>query len=88
MNPFSGYFFLSFASTVFFGSIDGQDISSVTQHSLRSKLGMVPQDTNLFNDTILYNLKYGKLDASMEEIENACKAVRICVHRLHVPGSF
>ena len=45
-------------------SIDGQDIRDVTQASLRAAIGMVPQDTVLFNDTIGYNIRYGRPDAS------------------------
>lgn len=51
--------------------IDGQDISQVTQQSLRSAIGIVPQDTVLFNDTILENIRYGRPDASKAEIEHA-----------------
>ncbi|HEY7866339.1 MAG TPA: ABC transporter ATP-binding protein/permease [Psychromonas sp.] len=51
--------------------IDGQDISQVTQQSLRSAIGIVPQDTVLFNDTILENIRYGRPDASETEIEHA-----------------
>ena len=50
-------------------TIDSQDIRDVTQDSLRGKIGIVPQDTVLFNDTIEYNIRYGKIDASKEEIE-------------------
>ena len=49
-------------------TIDGQDIAAVTQASLRAAIGMVPQDTVLFNDTILYNIRYGRDDASDEEV--------------------
>ena len=58
-------------------TIDGQDIRDVTQASLRAAIGVVPQDTVLFNDTILYNLKYGRPDASQAEIENAARLARI-----------
>jgi len=53
--------------------IDGQDISQVTQASLRSAIGVVPQDTVLFNDTIYHNVSYGNLGAPKEAIERACK---------------
>lgn len=53
--------------------IDGQDISKVTQHSLRKAIGIVPQDTVLFNDTIYYNLHYGNLEASREAVEKAAE---------------
>jgi len=51
--------------------IDGQDISQVTQQSLRSAIGIVPQDTVLFNDTIIENVRYGRPDASEDEIQHA-----------------
>ncbi len=57
--------------------IDGQDISAVTQKSLRAAIGMVPQDTVLFNDTIRYNIRYGRPDASDEEVEEAAKLAQI-----------
>lgn len=53
--------------------IDGQDIRDITLASLRENIGVVPQDTVLFNDTIEYNIRYGKPDASGEEIRNAAK---------------
>jgi ABC-type transport system involved in Fe-S cluster assembly fused permease/ATPase subunit len=52
-------------------SIDGQDISEVNQHSLRRAIGIVPQDTVLFNDTILENIRYGRPDASDDEVQQA-----------------
>jgi ABC-type transport system involved in Fe-S cluster assembly fused permease/ATPase subunit len=57
--------------------IDGQDIRDVTQISLRASLGIVPQDTVLFNDTIYYNIAYGKPDASREEVIEAAKSAHI-----------
>ncbi len=54
-------------------SIDNQNIKDVTQSSLRSNIGVVPQDTVLFNDTIKYNIAYSKPEASIEEINNAVK---------------
>ena len=57
--------------------IDGQDIRSVTQSSLRKAIGMVPQDTVLFNDTIGYNIRYGRGRASTEEIEDAAERAQI-----------
>ncbi|TVR83604.1 MAG: ABC transporter ATP-binding protein/permease [Rhodospirillales bacterium] len=57
--------------------IDGQDIRDVTQASLRAAIGIVPQDTVLFNDTILYNIAYGRPDASHGEIERAAQLARI-----------
>lgn len=58
-------------------TIDGQDIGAATQKSLRSALGMVPQDTVLFNDTIRYNIRYGRWDASEAEIEEAAQHAQI-----------
>ena len=58
-------------------SIDGQDIRDVTQKSLRAAIGMVPQDTVLFNDTIRYNIRYGRWEASDEEVEEAARLAQI-----------
>jgi ATP-binding cassette subfamily B protein len=58
-------------------AIDGQDIRDVTQASLRAALGVVPQDTVLFNDTILYNIRYGRPDASDEEVREAARLAQI-----------
>lgn len=58
-------------------TIDGQDIRSVTQKSLRHAIGMVPQDTVLFNDTIAYNIRYGRPDASDEEVKKAAEMAQI-----------
>ncbi len=58
-------------------SIDGQDIRDVTQDSLRRAIGIVPQDTVLFNDTVAYNIGYGDTDADQEAIVRAAKAARI-----------
>jgi ATP-binding cassette subfamily B protein len=57
--------------------IDGQDIARVTQSSLRQVVGMVPQDTVLFNDTIRYNIRYGRWEASNAEVEEAAKLAQI-----------
>jgi ATP-binding cassette subfamily B protein len=57
--------------------IDGQDIRDVTQKSLRAAIGMVPQDTVLFNDTIRYNIRYGAWDATNAEVEEAARAAQI-----------
>jgi ATP-binding cassette subfamily B protein len=57
--------------------IDGQNIKDVTQASLRSAIGMVPQDTVLFNDTIEYNIRYGKPDASPAEVREAARLAQI-----------
>ncbi|MGN8022015.1 ABCB family ABC transporter ATP-binding protein/permease [Phyllobacterium sp. 22229] len=58
-------------------SIDGQDIRDVTQESLRAVIGMVPQDTVLFNDTIAYNVRYGRITATEEEVRNAAELAQI-----------
>ena len=58
-------------------TIDGQDIRGVTQGSLRRAIGIVPQDTVLFNDTVAYNIGYGRTDASSVDIEAAARAARI-----------
>ena len=58
-------------------TIDGQDIRDVTQTSLRAAIGMVPQDTVLFNDTIRYNIRYGRWDASDAEVEEAARLAQI-----------
>lgn len=58
-------------------TIDGQDIRDVSQQSLRKVIGMVPQDTVLFNDTIAYNIGYGRANASEAEIEEAAKRAQI-----------
>ena len=58
-------------------SIDGQDIRDVTQLSLRSAIGIVPQDTVLFNDTIYYNIAYGRPRATREEVVEAAKVAHI-----------
>ena len=57
--------------------IDGQDLRSVTQDSLHARIGVVPQDTVLFNDTIRYNIAYGRPEASFAEIEAAARAAKI-----------
>ena len=57
--------------------IDGQNIRAVTQSSLRAAIGMVPQDTVLFNDTILYNVRYGRDGASEEEVVAAAENAQI-----------
>ena len=57
--------------------IDGQDIRSVTQKSLREAIGIVPQDTVLFNDTVQYNIAYGRTSAGLEEVEAAARSAHI-----------
>jgi ATP-binding cassette subfamily B protein len=58
-------------------TINGQDLRDVTQKSLRGAIGMVPQDTVLFNDTIAYNIRYGRPDASDEEVMKAAEMAQI-----------
>ena len=58
-------------------TIDGQNIRDVTQASLRASIGMVPQDTVLFNDTIRYNIRYGRWDATDAEVEEAASMAQI-----------
>jgi ATP-binding cassette subfamily B protein len=58
-------------------AIDGQDIRSVTQASLRASIGIVPQDTVLFNDSIYYNIAYGRPDATREEVLQAAQSAHI-----------
>ncbi|MGB7433638.1 MAG: ABC transporter ATP-binding protein/permease [Ahrensia sp.] len=58
-------------------TIDGQDVRDVSQKSLRAAIGMVPQDTVLFNDTIAYNIRYGRPDASEEEVIRAAEMAQI-----------
>lgn len=57
--------------------IDGQDVRDVTQESLRLAIGMVPQDTVLFNDTVAYNIRYGRVDASEDEVRRAAELAQI-----------
>lgn len=69
-------------------TIDGQDIRDVTQQSLRAAIGMVPQDTVLFNDTIAYNIGYGRPEASREEIEQAAEMAQIGDFIRNLPDGF
>jgi ATP-binding cassette subfamily B protein len=68
--------------------IDGQDISGVTQTSLRRAIGIVPQDTVLFNDTIGYNIGYGREGARQEEIEDAARGAAIHDFILALPDGY
>jgi ATP-binding cassette subfamily B protein len=68
--------------------IDGQDISAITQRSLREAIGMVPQDTVLFNDTIAYNIRYGRWEASREEVREAARLAQIDGFIRSVPGGY
>lgn len=69
-------------------SIDGQDVRDVTQQSLQANIGVVPQDTVLFNDSILYNISYGRPEASFSEIEQAAKAAKIHSFILQLPQQY
>ncbi len=69
-------------------TIDGQDISAVTQASLRGAIGIVPQDTVLFNDTIGYNIGYGREGSSQEEIEGAARGASIDTFIAALPNGY
>ena len=69
-------------------TIDGQDISCIQQRSLREAIGMVPQDTVLFNDTIAYNIRYGRWDARDEEVEEAARLAQIDGFIRNVTGGY
>jgi ATP-binding cassette subfamily B protein len=68
--------------------VDGQDIAGVTQKSLRAAIGMVPQDTVLFNDTIRYNIRYGRPDATDAEVEAAAKMAQIHDFVMSLPKGY
>jgi ATP-binding cassette subfamily B protein len=68
--------------------IDGQDVREVTQGSLRAAIGMVPQDTVLFNDTIAYNIRYGRPDATDEEVREAARMAQIGDFIASLPKGF
>jgi ATP-binding cassette subfamily B protein len=68
--------------------IDGADIRDLTQHSLRSAIGVVPQDTVLFNDTIYYNIAYGKPGATKAEIEQAARLAQIHDFIIRLPQGY
>jgi ABC-type transport system involved in Fe-S cluster assembly fused permease/ATPase subunit len=68
--------------------IDGQDIRHVTQKSLRAAIGMVPQDTVLFNDTIRYNIRYGRWDATDAEVETAAGLAQIDTFIRRMPKGY
>ncbi|MGI9323387.1 MAG: ABCB family ABC transporter ATP-binding protein/permease, partial [Pseudomonadales bacterium] len=69
-------------------TIDGQDIQGVTQQSLREAVGIVPQDTVLFNDTIRYNIRYGKPDATDAEVEAAARHAAIHEFIMSLPAGY
>lgn len=68
--------------------IDGADIRSVKQNSLRQNIGIVPQDTVLFNDSVYYNIAYGRPDASPTEVEEAAKLARIHDFIMGLPDGY
>ncbi|MHC5349897.1 ABCB family ABC transporter ATP-binding protein/permease [Metapseudomonas furukawaii] len=68
--------------------IDGHDLRELTQSSLRGAIGIVPQDTVLFNDSIYYNISYGRPDASREEVEAAARAAHIHDFILRLPDGY
>ena len=68
--------------------VDGQNIAGVTQTSLRAAIGMVPQDTVLFNDTIRYNIRYGRPGATDEEVEAAAKLAQIHDFVISLPKGY
>jgi ATP-binding cassette, subfamily B, heavy metal transporter len=69
-------------------TIDGQDIAQVQQASLRAAIGIVPQDTVLFNDTIGYNIRYGRPEATEEEVREAARMAQIDDFIRMVPGGY
>jgi len=69
-------------------TIDGQDIRKLTQKSLRAAIGMVPQDTVLFNDTIAYNIRYGRIGATDAEVERAAEMAQIGDFIRSLPDGF
>jgi ATP-binding cassette subfamily B protein len=68
--------------------VDGQDIRGVTQSSLRAAIGVVPQDTVLFNDTIRYNIAYGRPGATDEEVEQAARLAQVHDFVLRLPDGY
>lgn len=68
--------------------IDGQDVREVTQASVRQKIGMVPQDTVLFNESIAYNVRYGRPDATEDEVRQAAEMAQISDFIKSLPDGF
>jgi ATP-binding cassette subfamily B protein len=68
--------------------VDGRDVRDYTQASLRAAIGVVPQDTVLFNDTIRYNIAYGRPDATQAEIENAARVAQVHEFVLRMPDGY
>ena len=69
-------------------TIDGQDLRDVSQESLRQSIGMVPQDTVLFNDTIEYNIRYGRVSAGEDEVKMAAERAQIGEFIARLPEGF
>lgn len=69
-------------------TIDGQDIRDVTQSSLRAAIGVVPQDTVLFNDSIFYNIQYGRPEASPAEVEDAARLAQVHDFVMALPDGY
>jgi ATP-binding cassette, subfamily B, heavy metal transporter len=69
-------------------TIDGQDVRDVTQQSLHAAIGVVPQDTVLFNDTVEYNILYGRPDATRQELIEAAKAAKIHDFVMSLPDGY
>lgn len=69
-------------------TIDGQDIRDVTQSSLRAAIGIVPQDTVLFNDSIFYNIQYGRPEASPAEVEDAARLAQVHDFVMALPDGY
>ncbi len=68
--------------------VDGRDIRDYTQASLRAAIGVVPQDTVLFNDTIRYNIAYGRPDATQDEVEHAARVAQVHDFVLRMPDGY
>ena len=68
--------------------IDGQEIHEVAQESLRDQIGIVPQDTVLFNDTIFYNIAYGRPRATRQDVEEAAKLARVHDFIMDLPDGY
>jgi ATP-binding cassette subfamily B protein len=68
--------------------IDGQDVRDITQKSLREQIGVIPQDTVLFNDTVGYNIAYGRPDASHDEVIEVAKAAQIHDFIMSLPDGY
>jgi len=68
--------------------VNGQDLRTLTQASLRTAIAIVPQDTVLFNDTLFYNIQYGRPDASREEVEAAARAAQLDGFIARLPDGF